>query len=152
MAPPATDGITMSYQKPVIGALSLESENCGCNFYVNDAGQGFYVYTEGRILPGGQGGGIGTPVGTVPVPAPELQANPGAIAHNNVAHVGDGSASVTPLANTGLPATQPIIFGVPIGATGIHANVGPSGSATSASVDTASLGISLLGVHIPLHL
>jgi hypothetical protein len=121
----------MAYQKPIIGALSLESENCGCNFFIDGNGKGFFLYTEGEIIPGGQ--------------PPRL--NPGAIQGNNVASVGDNSASVTPLANTGLPATQPIVIGVPVGVSGVQANVGSigSGAAVSGSVDASGLALTLLG-------
>jgi hypothetical protein len=140
----------MAYQKPIIGALSLESENCGCNFFVDGNGEGFFLYTEGPLLPGGDGsGGVTTPVGPLPTGVPEFRPNPQAVGQNNVASVGDNSASVTPLANTGLPATNPIIIGVPAGVSGVHANVGPVGSGiganTYAHVDTSGLALTLLG-------
>ena len=105
----------MAYQKPLIGALSLDSENCGCCFYVNNSGQGFYVYN-----------------------------GDGSSRSKDIASVGDNSVAVTPLCGTGLPATQPITFGVPIGATGIHANVGQGGP-PQAGIDASHLGVSVLG-------
>jgi hypothetical protein len=128
---PAADGFHM-YHKPAFAALNMDSELSACNFHFTNTGsEGPFINFQ--VQPGGE-------------------LNPQAVATNNVANVGDNSASVTPLANTGIPGTDPIGIGVPVGVTGVHANVGALGSSTSASVDSATLGISLLGIFIPLQL
>jgi hypothetical protein len=127
----------MAYTKPVLKSLSMETEQSGCCFFFTNSGQGVYIYTEG---------------GSTGLPGLEVNPdgiNPGAAAGNPVATVGsDGGASVTPLCGTGLPATQPIIFGVPVGVTGVGASIGPGG--VDVSLNSEALGVSVLGGQLPV--
>jgi hypothetical protein len=111
----------MAYQKPIFGPLRMDSEQSGCCFFFTNSGQGVYVYNgDGTGGDPGQGQG-------------------------SVASVGNNNAAVTPLCGTGLPATQPITFGVPVGVTGIYAQVG-AGS-PEVGVNPSELGVSVLGIH-----
>ena len=122
------------YVKPLFAPVHADRETAGCCFYYNNAGQGFYYYN---------GGGRPTDVG-------EINAS-GVLAgtQNDIVTVGNNGGSVTPLCNTGLPATQPQTFGVPVGVTGVTATVDSSGSPT-VTIDTANIGASVAGnsVHI----
>ncbi len=105
------------YAKPLFSPVHDERESAGCCFFFNNAGQGVYYY------PGSGGSG------------------------NGGASVGNNSASVTPLCGTGLPATQPQTFGIPLGTTGLVANVGADGSVTFA-LDPNTFGASVAGTSV----
>ncbi len=115
------------YSKPLFAPVTNDRESAGCCFYYNNAGQGFYYYSGGT----GQTGGT--------------DVNPTGIQLNGtLLTIGNNGAGVTPLCGTGLPATQPQTFGLPVGVTGVYANVDSSGR-TSLAIDPNAVTVSVAG-------
>ena len=122
----------MSYTKPLFAPVHSERESAGCCFYYNNAGQGFYYYS---------GGAQPTDLTVGPGAVKGLQLN------GTLLYFGPNSAGVTPLCGTGLPATQPQTFGLPVGVTGVRAIVASDGR-TAVDVDPSSAGVSVAGQNV----
>jgi len=123
----------MTYSKPLFAPVTNDRESAGCCFYYNNAGQGFYYYGGGV-----QGGSV-----------QDATINPGAIAkgvqlNGTLLTVGNNGAGVTPLCGSGLPATQPQTFGLPVGVTGVYASVASDGS-TRVFIDPTQAGVTVAG-------
>jgi|GEM_PF-1460405 len=124
----------MTYSKPLFAPVTNDRESAGCCFYYNNAGQGFYYY--------------GTPPQGVNPQDISLNGILNALQGNSVVSVGNNGAGVTPLCNSGLPATQPQTFGLPVGVTGVQGTVTGRGCAfVSADGD---LGASVAGQQVAL--
>lgn len=105
-----------TYVKPLMRALEDDAGSCGCNFHFNETPSDCRT----PILPPTSGGPcVSVDAGQVQ-PGQEITLAP--IRSNTVVHAEDGGASVTPLANTGIPGTQPINFGIPVGTRGVYAD------------------------------
>ena len=108
-----------SYVKPMMRAVEEDAGSCGCNFHFNETPS----ECSTAVLPGVIDGGRGPCVTVDPGQIQGGDLNPGAVRSNTILALGDGTAQVTPLANTGIPGTQPINFGIPVGTRGAYADV-----------------------------
>lgn len=131
-----------SYVKPMMRAIEDDAGSCGCNFRFNETPRDCSV----AVLPptGGVGPCVTVDAGNVSINPQEINLAP--IGTNTILGVRDGQIQVTPLENTGLPGTQPINFGIPVGTRGVFLDVRLSGSA--ANVDPASANVVVGGAPV----
>lgn len=125
-----------SYAKPIVRAITENAGSCGCNFRFNDTTANCSV----TGIPPVQGGACVTAnVGRFEPAEPDAKP----ILTNTILGVSDGGVAVTPLANTGIPGTQPITFGVPVGTRGIYLDVTLQGATLAHAQE---VGVNVLGV------
>jgi hypothetical protein len=114
----------MTYAKPLLRALSADVGVSSCNFHQsNSGGCGISVLDSvgSTRLPTLSGGCVGVTAGSTQFDPSGVNANP--ILTNTILGVDDNGVSVTPLAGTGLPGTQPIDITAPVGTHGIYVDV-----------------------------
>lgn len=129
-----------SYVKPMMRVLEEDAGSCGCNFHYNETPSD----CRQAVLPGTVGAVSGPCVSVTGQPGPGSgEVNLAAIQKNTIVGVRDGSIAVTPFANTGLPASQPIDFGIPVGTRGLYLDVNLASGVTVGQ--TGALGASVAG-------
>lgn len=134
-----------AYQTPLVRAVSLEAASLACN-------------AQQRNTSGSCSRSIlqCVTIDTAPVfvaidpenppTAPAIDTSP--ILTNTLLGVSDGGIRVQPFANTGVPGSQPVTVGAPIGIHGIRLEL--TATRGSYEIDPNGLGVSVLDSHFAL--
>jgi hypothetical protein len=138
--------ILETYAKPTLRAIAEDVGSSGCNFcFNNTSGQQCDIAAINDILNrpvSVTGPCITVDPGQTNVTVP-ANPNPEAVFTNTIVGVNDNGFRVTPLANTGLPGTQHINVGVPVGTRGIYADL--SLTHGQYAINRDSFGVDALG-------